>query len=480
MVQRRDAAGPGGRTPHLRITGVLLLALLVSVPLLIVGLQDAAGAHQATTVLTNWTTYHADAIENGIAPSTTTFQHATHDWTSPALDGQLYGEPLVDGSLVVAATETDTVYALNASTGAVAWSTTVGTPVPAGALPCGDISPDVGITSTPVIDAARSGGPEVFVVADEDNAPGYPGITHHLVGLALATGHVLLDEVVDPPGTTPAAQLQRPGLALDDGSVLVAFGGNAGDCSTYHGWVVSVPEGGGTLRTWEADASAGNDQGAIWMGGAAPVVDGNGDIWVSTGNGSNTTGSSPDGSDSVLELSPSLQLVQSFTPSTWQRDNADDLDLGSSAPVVLPTGYVLQIGKSQTAYVLRASHLGGVGGQVSQRTSVCGSNVDGGSAFTSRTEYVPCLNGVMAVRISARHTLRVLWKTSTGSSGPPIVAGDLVWTVSRSGTLYGLRESNGRPAVSLSVGAPATHFPTPSVGAGLLLAPASDQVVAFH
>jgi outer membrane protein assembly factor BamB len=434
---------------------------------------EAQGAH-ASSVATNWTTYHANSLESGIAPTTASFAHPKLAWTSPTLNGQLYGEPLVEGSLVVVATENDVVYGLNATNGSVAWSTAVGTPVPAGSLPCGDISPSVGITSTPVIDLARS---EVFVVADEVSGA---VISHHLVGLSLHTGSVVLDQVVDPPGTFPAAQLQRPGLALDRGSVEIAFGGNAGDCSTYHGWIVSVPETGGAMRTWEADSSPGNDQGAVWLGGAAPVVDTGGNIWFATGNGSNTTGSSPDGGDSVIELSSSLSVVQSFTPSTWRTDNASDFDLGSSAPALMGNGLVFMAGKSRTAYLLNQSKLGGVGGQVTEKP-FCGNDVDGGEAFTATVLYAPCLSGVVAVKVNAHtHKMRVLWATSTNSSGPPILVGNMVWTIRRDGILFGLRKSNGKPAVQLTVGRPANHFPTPAVGDGLLLAPSSDRVVAFH
>ncbi|HEY5024850.1 MAG TPA: PQQ-binding-like beta-propeller repeat protein [Acidimicrobiales bacterium] len=449
------------------VAGVALVATTLSA-------SSVAQARTTNTVSTNWTTYHANSLETGVAPTTAAFTHPTLAWTSPVLDGQLYGEPLVQGGLVVAATENDVVYGINATNGTVAWSTRVGTAVPASSLPCGDITPNVGITSTPVIDASRS---EVFVVADEVTGA---VISHHLVGLSLSTGSILLNQVVDPPGTLTAAQLQRPGLALDQGSVEVAFGGNAGDCSTYHGWVVSVPESGGALRSWEADPSPGNDQGAVWLGGAAPVVDSSGNVWVATGNGSNTTGSSPDGSDSVIELSSSLGPVQSFTPSTWRTDNAADFDLGSSAPALMGNGLVFMAGKSQTAYLLNQSKLGGVGTQVAQR-SFCGSVVDGGDAFTTTVVYAPCLRGVEAVKVIAHsHRMRVLWKTSTGSSGPPIIAGNMIWTLRRDGTLFGLRKSNGRPMVRLTVGAPANHFATPSVGDGLLLATSANQVVAFH
>ena len=150
------------------------------------------------------------------------------------LDGQLYGEPLVSSGDVFVATENDTVYALSTSTGRVIWSTHVGPPVPASVLPCGDISPTVGITGTPVIDQSRN---ELFVVADE-LANGHP--VHKLVGLSLSSGATELSENVDPPGADSAALLQRTGLTLDAHQVVFAMGGNYGDCGTYRGTVVAV------------------------------------------------------------------------------------------------------------------------------------------------------------------------------------------------------------------------------------------------
>ncbi|HUO49368.1 MAG TPA: PQQ-binding-like beta-propeller repeat protein, partial [Acidimicrobiales bacterium] len=182
---------------------------------------------------TPWPVYHGDLQGSGVASGPTTYHGARAAWTSRPVHGQIYGEPLVVGSEVVVATENDYVYALSATTGKRLWATKVGTPVLATRLPCGDIRPDVGITSTPVVDTARS---EIFVVADEWSRAHHQ-ISHHLVGLRLTTGAVLLDQVVDPAGTTPAAQLQRAALTLDGGRVIVASGGNAGDCSTYHGWI---------------------------------------------------------------------------------------------------------------------------------------------------------------------------------------------------------------------------------------------------
>src|SRR5665213_1569616 len=123
-------------------------------------------------------------------------------------------------------------------------------------LPCGNISPDVGITGTPVIDASRH---EIFVVADEfkDGSP-----EHFLVGLSTKTGAVELSERVDPTGSSPQALLQRTGLNLDDGRVVFGFGGNYGDCASYRGRVVSVKVGGSTPSIFTVDNQSGNSQGS--------------------------------------------------------------------------------------------------------------------------------------------------------------------------------------------------------------------------
>ena len=252
-----------------------------------------------------------------------------------------------------------------------------------------------------------------------------------------------------------------------------------GDCSSYHGWVESVPVTGGKARYFEVDAHAGDSQGAIWMGGAAPVLNSKGDVWVAAGNGSVRSPGHYDDSDSVLELSPLLKLLQFFAPSDWYSDNANDFDLGSSAPAVLPDGLVVQAGKSQTVYLLRASRLGGIGGQVDEETHICGNDVDGGVAFSGGTAYLPCESGVMAVATNAKTLkLRVVWQTPTGAGGPPILAGGLVWTISH-GNLFALSPRTGRAVEHFSIGGAATHFPTPSFGDGHMLAISSDQVYAF-
>ena len=86
-----------------------------------------------------------------------------------------------------------------------------------------------------------------------------------------------------------------------------------------------------------------------------------------------------DDSDSVLELSPSLTLLQYFAPSSWATDNAHDLDM-STAPALLADGQVVGAGKARIVYLLNGSSLGGIGGQQASLRDACGDDIDGGVA----------------------------------------------------------------------------------------------------
>ena len=461
-----------------RIAGLLVLvASLVSI-----AATSASSATISSPVdASSWTVYHGTLAGTGVAAPVSAVDTAARAWTSPALDGQIYGEPLVYADRVYVATENDTVYALSATTGEVAWSRHLGEPVPSGSLPCGDIMLTVGVTGTPVIDPARH---EIFVVADEFSG-GRPG--HRLVGLSTASGQVEMTQDVDPAGADPASLLQRTGLTLDAGQVVFGMGGNFGDCARYRGRVVAVPERGGTPTFFTVDAAPSENQGAVWMGGAAPVVDASGHIWVSTGNGSvYSARDAYDDSDSVLELSSSLRLLQLFAPSTWPTNNSQDLDM-STAPALLPDGQVVLAGKSRIVYLLNGAHLGGIGhqqatlGDASRAIvgSACSNDIDGGVALVGMTVYLPCTTGIIAVRVTrSPAAMHLLWSSGAGG-GPPIVAAGLIWTIGQNGVLYGLDPASGRVRQQVTIGTPANHFPTPSVGEGLLLAACADNVVAF-
>ena len=461
---------------RLSLTFVIAAITLASALTLIGGFRSAGAVGNSARLseTSSWTVYHGDATGSGLIGGLRAVTTSKRAWTSPVLAGQLYGEPLVFSNEIYVASENDTVYALSSTNGAVIWSRRLASPVPSSRLPCGDIAPNVGITGTPVIDPLRH---EIFVVADEW-VKGGP--QHVLVGLSTSSGAIELRRNVDPPGANPAALLQRTGLTLDAGRVVFAMGGNYGDCAAYRGRVIAVRETGSAPSFFTVDARSGDSQGAIWMGGAAPVVDRSGNIWVSVGNGSVHSAGSPfDDSDSVLELSPALRLRQFFTPATWAQNNASDLDM-STAPVLLSNGQVVLAGKSRIVYLLNGNHLGGVGHQESSLGSACSDDIDGGSAVVGDTVYLPCLSGTVAVRVgSSTPSLRLLWSAKVGG-GPPIVAAGLVWTIGQNGELYGLDPDTGEVRQQASVGEQANHFPTPSVGDGLLLAPSADRVVAYR
>jgi outer membrane protein assembly factor BamB len=372
------------------------------------------------------------------------------------------------------ATQDDTVYALSAATGAIAWSVELGTPVRSSLPPCSNINPIVGITGTPVIDQARH---EIFVVADELKN-GRPA--HVLVGLNTASGQVELSQDVDPPGQAPANVLQHTGLTLDDGRVYFGYGGNADDCGSYRGRLASVPESGGTPRYFTVDARPGQSQGGIWMGGAAPAVSANGDLWVATGNGSvSSHRHAYDYSDAILEISRSLRLLQFFAPANWTVNNSDYLDM-TTEPVLLSDGQVILAGKSQVVYLLDGRHLGSIGKQQAELSPACSRNIDGGSAHVDMTVYLPCLSGIIAVKATrSPPALHLLWSSGVGG-GPPIVAGRLIWTIGQTGRLYGLDPATGKIRQQAAIGTPSNHFPTPGIGAGLMLAANAQNVIAFR
>ncbi len=430
----------------------------------------------------NWSTYHGNTEATGAHAVKTAITPTQQAWTSPVLDGQLYGEPLVADGRVFAATENDTVYALAANTGKVLWSQHLATAVPSSDLPCGDISPEVGITGTPVVDLARH---EIFVVADTlikgPAASNGVEASHRLFGLNLYTGKVKLDKPAMPSaGEDELAQLQRPGLALDNGNVVIAYGQNAGDCpgpnGPAHGFVVSISETGGPLHYFQI--GSGQDRGAVWMGGSSPVVDPDGNVYVASGDGYDLGSGQPyDDSDAVLELSPSMQVESKFYLSNWQSLSAQDLDLGTGDPALVD-GFVFQIGKTDTAYLLRQGHLGGKDGEVAS-LSMCSGDPNGGHAVKGSVVYVPCPNGLTAVQVSANPpSLKQLWTSNNGESGSPIIADGLVWTIDDNAA-HGFNPANGVQVVSISYGGYANHFPTPSLGDGLLLLPGTDQVFAF-
>ena len=328
---------------------------------------------------------------------------ARERWTVPTtLDGPVYAEPLQCGNSLFVATENNTVYALNATSGSTLWRTHLGTPVLGSTLPCGDIEPTTGITGTPVIDV---GSQTLYVVAflNPDQ--------HVLFALNTQNGSVRSHVGVDPAGAQPQVEQERGALALANGYVYVPYGGLAGDCGAYHGWLVGVPTNGSSaLISYQVPTGR---EGGIWAPSGISISPA-GDLYVTTGNSEATT--TNDYGDTVLELSPALRVLSYFTPTNFAQLNTNDTDLGSVAPAVLPDGNLFQVGKAGIGYLLSGSNLGGIGGELYEK-SVCAGGYSG-TAQVGSSLLIACTDGLLRLSIGPS-TFSVVWQTTSFDAGAP-------------------------------------------------------------
>jgi hypothetical protein len=370
------------------------------------------------------------------------------------------------------ATEQDNVYALDAHDGHILWQRNIGQPLRNvnANTGCGDIDP-LGITSTPVVDTARA---TVYVVGEVSNGGNLP-VAHQLVGFNIYTGAVTRSVSADPvlPSGESLKQIQqRAALALANGRVYVAFGGLAGDCGTYHGWLVGVGVTGGA--NVQFDVTPQSTGGAIWQGGGGPSVDAAGNVYVTTGN-QNSGGPDP-WAEAVLKLPAGL----GGSPLAAFKDihATGDADLGTGDATLLPGGEVFAVGKTDIGYLLRQSNLTQI---AAISGSVCGSNPDGGAAYDQATNsvYVPCAaGGIQQVDVV---THKVGWRSSGRVNGAPILVNGKLWAVAySSGTLQQIDPGTGALGPSIGLGTTVPHFTSPSAADGLLLVGTDHGIQAFY
>lgn len=419
-----------------------------------------------------WTTYQGSNNRLGDAGTQPVPTPLRPAW-SAQLDGSaVYGQPLVAAGLVIVATEDDNVFALNLRTGRTVWQANLGAPLRAveEQVGCGDIDP-LGVTSTPVIDPATR---TIYVVAEVSSA-GRAAAHHQLVALDLTTGHRLMSRAVDPPlpeDEDAVYLLQRAGLALANGRVYIGYGGQFGDCGTYHGWVVAAPvlNSGGSEAIF--DVTPQSSGGAVWQGGAAPSIDQAGNVYVSTGN-PNSGGPAP-WAESVLKLPAGLGP----TPESGFQDRSatGDMDLSAGAPVLLPDGMVFSAGKAQVGYLLHQSDLSEA---ATIRGSLCGSDPDGGAAYVAAADsvYLPCRGGgLQQVDLATRATG---WRAG-GVNSTPVVAGGRLWAAGYpSGRLEELDPGSGAVLYSTLVGRTLPNFVSPTIVGSTILVPTLSGIVAL-
>jgi hypothetical protein len=319
---------------------------------------------------------------------------------SRQVDGYVYAQPLYVRSVAIAgsgehnvlivATEHNSVYAFDADDPAASdplWQVSVGPSMPSDDIRtdddptfrCHDLTPEVGITATPVIDASSQ---TIFVVAKTEEAGAF---FYRLHALDLGSGGERPNSPVtiaaSVPGTgwnssdgrvsfDPYRQLNRPGLLLSNGFVVLAFGSHC-DIGPYFGWVLAYDAV--TLEQTGAYADTANGgAGGIWQAGGGLAADSYGKIYLMSGNGSNdgpAAASFPDPNvmnlgNSFIALSASqtqgLSAIDWFTPHDIQTLNDQDLDLGSSGLLLVPwTNLLVGGGKEGVFYVLNRDQLGG-------------------------------------------------------------------------------------------------------------------------
>lgn len=370
-------------------------------------------------------------------------------------------------NVVYIVTGNDTVYAIDANAGTVLLSNHLGTPVsqPFG---CPNSGPNIGITSTPVID---TGSGTLYLIAYTESATG-PVYTVHALNLGNLTDKVT-PQVVSAShtltnGTSFAFnaryQRQRPALLEANGNIYAGFGSF---CDLYsnvtRGWLLGwnaatlAPLTANKLFQTQAIDADNFFLTSIWMSGAGPAADDSGNVVFVTAN-SDSSGTTYDGvtsiQHSVIKMSPDLTTIVSlFTPSDWSSLDQGDVDFGSGGVMVLPDQpgaiphLAVAAGKEGNLFLMNEDNLGGyspttnnVLGTYFMEKCWCGESyfmngstgsvvTSGGDAvkiFTLATSPSPALTLVSSNSIVTGQNHGFFTSVSSNGSSTPIV-----WALSR-------------------------------------------------
>jgi outer membrane protein assembly factor BamB len=347
-------------------------------------------------------TYKYDLSRSGQNPTESTLTPAN---VAPAtfgllrvlsVDGKVDAQPLYVSKLAVAgaphnavivATEHDSVYAFDSDTGVSLWKVSLlgSGEVLSDTHGCGQVSPEIGITSTPVIDRGAGAHGTVFVVAmSKDASSAYHQRLH---ALDLATGAELLHGPVEISATFPTAgggtttfspgqYEERAALLLTNGTIVTSWTSHC-DITPYSGWIIAFAESSLT-RTAILNVGPNGDAGpAIWMSGGGPAVDTAGNIFLLTANGAFETALDANGfpqhkdfGNSFLKVAlvgGTLTVADYFTMSNEVAESAADRDLGSGGALLLPDmkdaagtvrHLVIGAGKDGNIYVVDRDSMG--------------------------------------------------------------------------------------------------------------------------
>jgi Chitobiase/beta-hexosaminidase C-terminal domain/Legume lectin domain len=308
---------------------------------------------------------------------------------SYSVDGDVYAQPLyvpnvgIPGkgmhNVIYIVTEHDSVYALDADSNSGGNSTPLWqtsfidpahgiTPVSSGDVNCNNISPEIGITSTPVIDPTTG---TIYVVAKtKENGSFF----QRLHALDITTGAEKLDGPVTIQASynngaldfDPLTNNNRTGLLQSNGNIYLAWASHC-DHSPYNGWIIAYDQATLQQKAVWIDTPNGT-RGGIWMSGAGLAADAMGRVFLSIGNGTfDTTGNPVDFGESIVKLAQVgglLALTDYFTPYDQANLNEGDIDVGSGGVLLLPDQpgphlhELVEAGKEGTIYVVDRDNMG--------------------------------------------------------------------------------------------------------------------------
>ena len=321
-----------------------------------------------TNAQVNVTQYHNHISRDGLYVDSAFTQSAAANLTRDlnfdgTIVGNVYAQPLYiesgpSGPMIIAVTESNNVYALNAVNGTIIWQRNVGAPVPVADIPC-TIVGSMGIIGTPVVDlASRALFLNAMVTPDGDAT-----IKHYIISLNVDTGQINPGWPVDVAMTathngttfTAATQAQRPALTIVGNILYVAYG-SLDDCNLYHGWLVGVPiNNPASVTAWATSVNGG----AIW--GVGGVASDGTNLFAATGN----TYQPPNwsGGEAVIRFQPgpifSGNTSDYWAPTDWSTTlDQFDQDLGSSGPLLVdvpgatPSSLIVAMSKGGYAYCL--------------------------------------------------------------------------------------------------------------------------------
>jgi hypothetical protein len=443
------------------------------------------------------TTYHYDNLRTGQNLNETTLTPTNVNQTkfgklgSFTVDGHVDAQPLYLSNVAVpnkgtknvlyVVTEHDTVFAfdadsVNGSTSTILWQSTM---LSSGESPsddrgCGQVTPEIGITSTPVIDRARNA---IYLIAVSKTSGG--SYIHRFHALDLTTGKELFGGptaiTATYPGTganssngnvvfDPAQYNERPGLLQIGGTIYTTWGSHC-DAGPYTSWVMSYSAD--TLKqTSVVNMVPNGNEGGIWMAGTAPAADASGNIYFIVGNGdfgttldSNGFPANKNCGNCFAKISPSapLMLLDYFTPLNTVSESSADTDFGSGGPLLLPdvvdsTGTTRHLavgsGKDSIIYVIDRDNMGKfnankdniyqeISGQISggvwAKPSYFNNTVYYGSVDDSIKAF-PIVSGKLATSPSSHSAHTFGYPGATPAISANGTSNGIVWVVENGGT----------------------------------------------